>query len=102
MTEKNGMKFVTLRELADCLNERVPPENAYRIPELAQGWADARAKFYEQNGVKVEEGRHYLTAEDGEQLLSEAGCALIECLASVDGHTVPVMRDGAGELFHQS
>ena len=99
MIEKNGIKFVTLKELADCLNQHVPPENAYRIPELAQGWADARAKFYGRNGAKVREGEHYLTAEDGEQLLSAAGCALVECLAVVDNHTVPVMRDGAEELF---
>lgn len=99
MIEKNGTKFITLKELADCLNRHVPPGNAYRIPELAQGWADARAKFYGKNGVKVKEGEHYLTAKDGEQLLSAAGCALIECLAVVDNHTVPVIRDGAEELF---
>ena len=37
---------------------------------------------------------------NGEVHLSEAGCALIEFLALVDGHTVPVLRDGVSDLFN--
>ena len=36
---------------------------------------------------------------DGEQLLSEEACKLIEELANVDGHSIPLVTDGAGELF---
>lgn len=100
MVEKNGTKFVSLKELTDSLNQDLPPENAYRIPELAQAWAESREKYYEQEGKKVQEGRHYLTAETGEQLLSEAGCALIDRFAVVDGHTVPIL-DGARKLFNE-
>ena len=99
MIEKNGRKFVTLGELAGFLNENVPAAETYRIPELAQAWADARAKFYASNGHQVTEGEHYLIV-NGEVHLSEAGCALIECLALVDGHTVPVLRDGVKKIFN--
>ena len=99
MIEKNGRKFVTLGELAGFLNENVPAAETYRIPELAQAWADARAKFYASNGHQVTEGEHYLMV-NCELHLSEAGCALIECLALVDGHTVPVLRDGITDLFN--
>ena len=99
MIEKNGRKFVTLGELAEFLNENVPAAETYRIPELAQAWADARAKFYAETGHKVTEGEHYLMV-NGEVHLSEAGCALIESFATVDGHTVPVLRDGVTDLFN--
>ena len=99
MIEKNGRKFVTLGELAEFLNENVPAAETYRIPELAEAWADARAKFYAETGHKVKEGKHYLMV-NGKVHLSEAGCALIECLALVDGHTVPVLRDGITDLFN--
>ena len=95
----NGRKFVTLEELAEFLNDNVPAAETYRIPELAQAWADARAKFYAETGHQVTEGEHYLMV-NGEVHLSEAGCALIECLALVDGHTVPVLRDGVTDLFN--
>ena len=99
MIEKNGRKFVTLGELAEFLNDNVPAAETYRIPELAQAWADARAKFRVRTGRQVTEGEHYLMV-NGETHLSEAGCALIEFLALVDGHTVPVLRDGVTDLFN--
>ena len=99
MIEKNGRKFVTLGELAEFLNENVPAAETYRIPELAQAWADARAKYYAGTGQQVKEGEHYLIV-NGDIHLSEAGCALIEFLALVDGHTVPVLRDGVSDLFN--
>ncbi len=99
MIEKNGRKFVTLGELAEFLNENVPAAETYLIPELAQAWADARAKYYAKTGQQVKEGEHYLIV-DGDIHLSEAGCALIEFLALVDGHTVPVLRDGVSDLFN--
>ena len=98
MIEKNGKKFVTLEELAEFLNDNVPAAETYRIPELAQAWADARAKYYARTGRRVTEGEHYLIV-NGDIHLSEAGCALIEFLALVDGHTVPVLRDGVTDLF---
>ena len=99
MIEKNGRKFVTLEELAEFLNDNVPAAETYRIPELAQAWADARAKYYVRTGRRVTEGEHYLIV-NGDIHLSEAGCALIEFLALVDGHTVPVLRDGVTDLFN--
>ena len=99
MIEKNGKKFVTLEELAEFLNDNVPAAETYRIPELAQAWADARAKYYARTGRRVTEGEHYLIV-NGNIHLSEAGCALIEFLALVDGHTVPVLRDGVSDLFN--
>ena len=99
MIEKNGRKFVTLDELAEFLNDNVPAAETYRIPELAQAWADARAKYYARTGRQVTKGEHYLI-DNGNIHLSEAGCALIEFLALVDGHTVPVLRDGVSELFN--
>ena len=99
MIEKNGRKFVTLGELAEFLNENVPAAETYRIPELAQAWADARAKFYARTGHQVTEGEHYHMV-NGEVHLSEAGCAMIEFLALVDGHTVPDLRDGVSDLFN--
>ena len=99
MIEKNGRKFVTLEELAEFLNDNVPAAETYRIPELAQAWADARAKYYATTGRQVTEGEHYLIV-NGDIHLSEAGCALIEFLALVDGHTVPVLRDGVSDLFN--
>ncbi len=99
MIEKNGRRFVTLGELAEFLNNNVPAAETYRIPELAQAWADARAKYYARTGQQVKEGEHYLKV-NGDIHLSEAGCALIEFLALVDGHTVPVLRDGVTDLFN--
>ena len=99
MIEKDGRKFVTLEELAEFLNDNVPAAETYRIPELAQAWADARAKYYARTGRRVTEGEHYLIV-NGNIHLSEAGCALIEFLALVDGHTVPVLRDGVSDLFN--
>ena len=99
MIEKNGRKFVTLEELAEFLNDNVPAAETYRIPELAQAWADARAKYYARTGRRVTEGEHYLIV-NGNIHLSEAGCALIEFLALVDGHTVPVLRNGVNDLFN--
>ena len=99
MIEKDGRKFVTLEELAEFLNDNVPAAETYRIPELAQAWADARAKYYARTGRRVTEGEHYLIV-NGDIHLSEAGCALIEFLALVDGHTVPVLRDGVTDLFN--
>ena len=99
MIEKNGRKFVTQEELAEFLNDNVPAAETYRIPELAQAWADARAKYYARTGRRVTEGEHYLIV-NGNIHLSEAGCALIEFLALVDGHTVPVLRDGVSDLFN--
>ena len=99
MIEKNGRIFVTLEELAEFLNDNVPAAETYRIPELAQAWADARAKYYARTGRRVTEGEHYLIV-NGNIHLSEAGCALIEFLALVDGHTVPVLRDGVTDLFN--
>ena len=99
MIEKDGRKFVTLGELAEFLNDNVPAAETYRIPELAQAWADARAKYYARTGRRVTEGEHYLIV-NGDIHLSEAGCALIEFLALVDGHTVPVLRDGVTDLFN--
>ncbi len=99
MIEKDGRKFVTLEELAEFLNDNVPAAETYRIPELAQAWADARAKYYARTGRRVTEGEHYLIV-NGNIHLSEAGCALIEFLALVDGHTVPVLRDGVTDLFN--
>ena len=99
MIEKDGRKFVTLGELAEFLNDNVPAAETYRIPELAQAWADARAKYYARTGRRVTEGEHYLIV-NGNIHLSEAGCALIEFLALVDGHTVPVLRDGVTDLFN--
>ena len=100
MIEKNGRKFVSLKEIAEFLNENVPSAETYRIPELAQAWADARAKFYAWTGHQVADGKHCLATTSGETLLSEDGCALIESLALVDGHTVPVLRDGVTDLFN--
>ena len=99
MIEKDGRKFVTLEELAEFLNDNVPAAETYRIPELAQAWADARAKYYARTGRRVTEGEHFLIV-NGNIHLSEAGCALIEFLALVDGHTVPVLRDGVSDLFN--
>ena len=99
MIEKDGRKFVTLEELAEFLNDNVPAAETYRIPELAQAWADARAKYYARTGRRVTEGEHFLIV-NGNIHLSEAGCALIEFLALVDGHTVPVLRDGVTDLFN--
>ena len=99
MIEKDGRKFVTLEELAEFLNDNVPAAETYRIPELAQAWADARAKYYARTGRRVTEGEHYLIV-NGNIHLSEAGCALIEFLALVDGHTVPILRDGVSDLFN--
>ena len=99
MIEKDGRKFVTLEELAEFLNDNVPAAETYRIPELAQAWADARAKYYARTGRRVTEGEHYLIV-NGDIHLSEAGCALIEFLALVDGHTVPVLRDDVTDLFN--
>ena len=72
----NGKKFVSLDEIAACLNARITDERfRYGVPELVCAWAN------------------------GEQLLSEEACKLIEELANVDGHSIPLVTDGAGELF---
>ena len=50
MIEKNGRKFVSLKELTVHLNRLVPAAENYRIPELAQAWANAKEKFYARTG----------------------------------------------------
>lgn len=99
MKTVNEKKFVTLNELADHLNAGKPePRLQYGIPELACAWADARAKYYQATGKQVEEGIHFIM-EGTESLLSHDGCELIEKFATVDGHDMPVMKDGAAALF---
>ena len=100
MIEKNGRKFVSLAELAEHLNRLVPAAETYRIPELTQAWANAKEKFYARTGEQITEGEFYLFGDSGETLLAESGCALIEFLASVDGHTVPVLQDGVKKMFN--
>ena len=94
MIEKNGRKFISLKELTEHLNNLVP------AAELAQAWANAKEKFYARTGEQITEGEFYLIGDSGETLLAESGCALIEFLASVDGHTVPVLRDGVKKMFN--
>ena len=60
MIEKNGRKFVSLDELAEHLNRLVPAAETYRIPELAQAWANAKEKFYARTGEQITEGEFYL------------------------------------------
>ena len=44
---------------------------------------------------------HYVTGDtQAEHLLSLEGCELIEKHATVDAHNVPVITDGAAELFN--
>ena len=100
MIEKNGRKFISLSELAGHLNRLVSAAETYRVPELAQAWARAKERFYARTGEQITEGEFYLIGDSGETLLSESGCALIEFLASVDGHTVPVLRDGVKKIFN--
>ena len=98
----NNKKFVTLNELAAHLNSKKSEERFfYGVPELACAWADTRAKYYQATGKLVEEGVHYVTDDKpAEHLLSLEGCELIEKYATVDAHNVPVITDGAAELFH--
>ena len=93
----NGRKFVSLKELADHLNSGKSEERFfYGVPELACAWADTRA-----TGKPVEEGVHFTTGDTpAEHLLSLEGCELIEKFATVDAHNVPVITDGAAELFN--
>lgn len=101
MKAANNTKFVSLDEIAACLNaKQTNKKSNYRIPELAVAWADTRAKYYQATGQQVQDGVHYLQAENGtEQLLSRKACELIEEHATVDGHNVPIMKDGAAKLF---
>jgi hypothetical protein len=95
----NDRKFASLNEIAACLNRQIDdPKRQYRLPELACAWANTRARYYQTTGKKVEEGVHYLSAGE-EQLLSEEACRLIEELATVDAHNVPIMSDGVAILF---
>lgn len=98
----NNKKFVTLNELACHLNLKKSEERFfYGVPELACAWADTRAKYYQATEKQVEEGVHYVTGDTpAEHLLSQEGCELIEKYATVDAHNVPVITDGAAELFH--
>lgn len=96
----NGKKFVSLDEIAACLNARITDERfRYGVPELICAWANTRKQYFLTTEKQVEEGVHYIQAGDGEQLLSEEACKLIEELANVDGHGIPLVTDGAGELF---
>ena len=99
----NNKKFITLNELAiHLLNSKKSEERFfYGVPELACAWADTRAKYYQATEKQVEEGVHYVTGDTpAEHLLSQEGCELIEKYATVDAHNVPVITDGAAELFH--
>lgn len=97
----NNRKFVSFDEIIAHLSAGKTDEKfQYRLPELALAWADTRAKYYQHTGKQVREGVHYL-ASNGEQLLSREACELIEEYATVDGHNVPVLKDGATELFNQ-
>lgn len=96
----NGKKFVSLDEIVDCLNARITDERfRYDVPELVCAWANTRKQYYLTTGKQVEEGVHYIPTEAGEQILSEDACKLIEELANVDGHSIPLMTDETGELF---
>lgn len=96
----NGRKFVSPGEIAACLNARITDERfRYGVPELACAWANTRKQYFLTTEKKVEEGVHYIPAGSGEHLLSEEACKLIEELANVDGHGIPLVTDGAGELF---
>ena len=98
----NNKKFITLNELATHLNSKKSEERFfYGVPELACAWADTRARYYQATGKLVEEGVHYVTGDTPvEHLLSLEGCELIEKYATVDAHNVPVITDGAAELFN--
>ena len=93
---------VALNELAIHLNSKKSEARFfYGVPELACAWADTRAKYYQATGKQVEEGVHYVTADTlAEHLLSLEGCELIEKYATIDAHNVPVITDGAAELFN--
>ena len=98
----NNKKFVALNELACHLNSKKSDERFfYGVPELACAWADTRARYYQATGKLIEEGVHYVTGDKpAEHLLSLEGCRLIEKYATVDAHNVPVITDGAAELFN--
>ena len=98
----NGRKFVSLKELADHLNSGKSEERFfYGVPELACAWADTRAKHVQATGKPVKEGVHFTTGDTpAEHLLSLESCELIEKFATVDAHNVPVITDGAAELFN--
>ncbi len=98
----NDRKFVSLKELADHLNSGKSAELFfYGVPELACAWADTRAKHVQATGKPVEEGVHFTIGDTpAEHLLSLEGCELIEKFATVDAHNVPVITDGAAELFN--
>lgn len=96
----NGRKFVSLDEIATCLNARITDERfRYGVSELVCAWANTRKQYFLPTEKKVEEGVHYIPMESGEQLLSEEACKLIEELANVDGHGIPLVTDGTEELF---
>ena len=97
----NNKKFVTLNELAAHLNSKKTDERFLGVPELACAWADTRTRHYQATGKQVEEGVHYVTGDtQAEHLLSLEGCELIEKHDTVDAHNVPVITDGAAELFN--
>ena len=96
-----GEKFVSLEEIARFLNAKQPDKKLhYTVAELACAWADARIKFYQENGYQVEEGKHYVPGDtEAEHLLSRTACELIEKFAAVDGHDVPLLGDGIAGIF---
>ena len=96
-----GEKFVSLEEIASFLNEKQPDKKLhYTVSELACAWADTRAKFYQENGHQVKEGKHYVPGDtEAEHLLSRSACELIEKFAAVDGHHVPLLGDGIAGIF---
>ncbi len=97
----NGVKFVSLKEIADHLNAMKKPEEHYSVPELACAWADTRAKVFQETGKQVEANVHYITdGAEAVNLLSLSGCELIEKYATVDAHDVPLIADGVAELFN--
>ena len=94
-------KFVSLEEIARFLNEKQPDKQFhYTVAELACAWADTRAKFYQENGHQVKEGKLYVSGDtEAEHLLSRTACELIEKFAAVDGHDVPLLGDGIAGIF---
>ncbi len=99
----NNRKFATLTELAEHLNAHKEEDTQrYTVAELACAWADTRAKVFQDTGKQVEEGVHFIPGDtEAEHLLSLDGCVLIEKYATVDAHDVPVIADGAAELFNK-
>ena len=57
----NGRKFVSLDEIAACLNARITDERfRYGVPELVCAWANTRKQYYQTTEKKVEEGVQYI------------------------------------------